>query len=48
LYIVGAYKARVMVGHPFKSGVEMALIGTLSALVGYLVGSLLKLPPSAS
>lgn len=48
LYIVGAYKARVMVGHPFKSGVEMALIGTISALVGYLVGAFLKIPPSAS
>jgi predicted membrane protein (TIGR00267 family) len=48
LYIVGAYKARVMVGHPFKSGLEMALIGTISALVGYLVGILLKTPASAS
>lgn len=48
LYIVGAYKARVMVGHPFKSGLEMALIGTISALVGYLVGALLKIPASAS
>lgn len=48
LYIVGAYKARAMVGHPLKSGMEMALIGTISALVGYLVGALLKLPPSAA
>jgi predicted membrane protein (TIGR00267 family) len=44
LFIVGAYKARVTVGNPGKSGLEMALIGTLSALVGYGVGWLLKAP----
>jgi VIT1/CCC1 family predicted Fe2+/Mn2+ transporter len=38
-------KARVTVGKPLKSGVEMALIGTLSALAGYLVGYILKAPP---
>ncbi len=46
LFGVGAYKARIMVGHPGKSGLEMALIGTLSALVGYGVGVLLKIPPT--
>jgi len=46
LFIVGAYKARVFVGHPGKSGLEMALIGTASALVGYAVGALLKVPPT--
>lgn len=46
LFGVGAYKARTMVGHPGKSGLEMAVIGTLSALVGYGVGALLKIPPS--
>ncbi len=46
LFVVGAYKARTMVGHPVRSGLEMALIGTLSALVGYAVGVLLKLPPT--
>jgi len=44
LFVVGVYKARVTVGHPAKSGLEMAVIGTLSALVGYAVGALLKLP----
>jgi len=44
LFAVGAYKARVMVGHPGKSGLEMALIGTVSALAGYLVGFVLKVP----
>jgi predicted membrane protein (TIGR00267 family) len=44
LFSVGVYKARVTVGRPLRSGVEMALIGTLSALVGYAVGALLKIP----
>jgi len=46
LFGVGAYKARVTVGHPGRSGVEMAIIGTVSALAGYLVGLLLKVPAS--
>lgn len=47
LFVVGMYKARVTIGHPGKSGLEMALIGTISALVGYAVGALLKVPPAA-
>jgi len=47
LFGVGAYKARIMVGHPGKSGLEMALIGTLSALAGYAVGALFKIPPTS-
>lgn len=45
LFAVGAYKARLTVGHPARSGLEMAVIGTVSALVGYAVGALLKVPP---
>ncbi len=45
LFVVGAYKARITVGRPWKSGLEMAAIGTISALIGYGVGALLKLPP---
>lgn len=44
LFAVGAYKARVTVGHPGKSGLEMAVIGTLSALAGYAVGLMFKVP----
>ncbi len=47
LFIVGAYKAKITVGKPLKSGFEIALIGTVSALVGYLVGALLKVPPTS-
>jgi predicted membrane protein (TIGR00267 family) len=46
LFAVGAYKARRTVGNPGKSGLEMAVIGTVSALAGYLVGVLFKLPPT--
>jgi len=42
LFVFGVYKARVYVGHPTRSGLEMAVIGTVSALVGYAVGLLLK------
>jgi VIT1/CCC1 family predicted Fe2+/Mn2+ transporter len=44
LFAVGAHKARTTVGHPTQSGLEMAIIGTMSALVGYAVGLLLKVP----
>ena len=44
LFIVGVYKARVTVGKPFRSGMEMALIGTLSAMAGYVVGLIFKVP----
>src|SRR5512143_1216575 len=44
LFVVGAYKARITVGRPWKSGIEMALIGTVSALVGFAVGLVLKVP----
>ena len=44
LFAIGAYKARTMVGHPGKSGLEMAIIGTVSALAGYAIGALFKIP----
>ncbi|MDX2138753.1 MAG: VIT1/CCC1 transporter family protein [Chloroflexota bacterium] len=44
LFAVGAYKARVTIGHPVRSGFEMAIIGTVSALAGYVVGLVLKVP----
>ena len=44
LFIVGAYKARVTVGRPFRSGMEMAVIGTVCALAGYVVGLIFKVP----
>lgn len=45
LFAIGVYKARVTVGKPMRSGLEMMMIGTLSAMAGYFVGILLKVPP---
>lgn len=45
LFGIGAYKARVTVGKPMRSGIEMMVIGIVSAMAGYLVGVLLKVPP---
>jgi VIT1/CCC1 family predicted Fe2+/Mn2+ transporter len=44
LFGVGAYKASKTIGHPLRSGLEMAAIGTASAMAGYAVGALLKIP----
>lgn len=44
LFIVGVYKARVTVGKPLRSGMQMAVIGTVSALAGYVVGLIFKVP----
>jgi len=44
LFAIGFYKARVTVGRPMHSGLEMTIIGTISALAGYAVGALLKVP----
>lgn len=41
LFIVGGLKARITIGNWKKSGIEMAIVGTVAALVGYLVGSFL-------
>ncbi len=42
LFIVGAIKAYLTVGNWGRSGVEMAVIGTVSALAGYGVGLLFQ------
>jgi predicted membrane protein (TIGR00267 family) len=42
LFALGAYKARATVGLPWKSGLELASIGTLSALLGYIVGEVFQ------
>jgi predicted membrane protein (TIGR00267 family) len=44
LFAAGAYKARTTVGHPGRSGLQMAIIGVVSALAGYLVGVLFSAP----
>ena len=44
LFAIGYYKAHITVGRPMRSGLEMTIIGTISALAGYAVGALLKVP----
>jgi len=38
LFAIGAYKAKLTIGSPWKSGAEMLLIGTAAAVAGYLIG----------
>ena len=45
LFVVGAYKARITVGRPGRSGLQMAVIGIVSALAGYLIGALFGAAP---
>jgi VIT1/CCC1 family predicted Fe2+/Mn2+ transporter len=40
LFGVGAVKARLTVGQPGRSGVQMAVIGMVAALAGYAIGAL--------
>ncbi|MBI5798109.1 VIT1/CCC1 transporter family protein [Candidatus Woesearchaeota archaeon] len=40
LFFVGAYKAKTTVGSPWKSGLQMMLIGMLAALAGFGIGAL--------
>ena len=44
LLLVGVYTARATVCHAGRSGLEMAVIGTLSAMVGYVVGLIFRVP----
>lgn len=41
LFAVGAIKAKVTVGKWWKSGLELAVIGMVAAIVGYAIGVLL-------
>ena len=41
LFGVGFYKAKTTIGNPVKSGLEIAAIGILAALIGYGIGAVL-------
>ena len=43
LFAVGVIKARITVGKPARSGLQMMLIGIVSALAGYAIGALFSL-----
>jgi VIT1/CCC1 family predicted Fe2+/Mn2+ transporter len=40
LFFVGMYKAKVTIGSPLKSAIQMAVIGMGAALAGYLIGKI--------
>lgn len=45
LFAIGYYKAKMTLGRNFmRMGLEMAFIGMISALVGYFIGSIFKIP----
>ncbi len=45
LFTAGAVKTRFTVGDWFRSGLELAVVGTVSALLGYAVGKILAVAP---
>lgn len=47
LFVSGAYKGHLTGVQPFKSGVEMAVVGMTAALVGYGIGAALGALPLA-
>src|SRR5512136_190730 len=40
LFLIGWYKGRITIGHPYRSGTQMLIIGTVSALAGFLAAFL--------
>ncbi len=46
LFLIGWYKGRTTVGRPYRSGLQMLIIGTISALAGFLIAYLVSAPPS--
>ncbi len=47
LFIVGYYKAKATVGHAGRSGLQMTIIGIVSALAGFGIGYLFSVPGAA-
>jgi vacuolar iron transporter family protein len=43
LFLAGALKAKLTIGSWKKSGLELAIIGSLAALAGYLIGKVLEI-----
>lgn len=42
LFFIGWYKSKATVGRPYRSGVQMAMIGTASALAGFAIALLVS------
>lgn len=41
LFITGTIESRLTIGDWKRRGIEMAVVGTLAAILGYLIGKLL-------
>jgi len=41
LFATGVIKNRITIGHPVRGGIEMAVIGMISAIIGYGIGAVL-------
>jgi len=44
LFLIGWYKAKMTIGRPARSGIQMAIIGIVSALAGFVVGFVFSVP----
>jgi VIT1/CCC1 family predicted Fe2+/Mn2+ transporter len=42
LYALGAIKARLTVGKPYRSGLQMVVIGMVAAMAGFMIGLFFK------
>ncbi len=42
LFGTGVWKAKLTIGSPLKNGIEMAVVGTTAALLGYVIGKILQ------
>jgi predicted membrane protein (TIGR00267 family) len=42
LFLIGWYKSKITIGRPYRSGLQMALIGTASALAGFAIALLVS------
>lgn len=42
LFLAGYFKAKLTTGVPWKSGLEMSVVGGVAALLGYLVGAVMR------
>ncbi len=43
LYYIGWYKAKLTIGEPYRSGIQMIVIGISAAFVGFIIGLLLTI-----
>ena len=46
LFLIGWYKGRITVGRPYKSGMQMLIIGIVSAIAGFLIAYIVGAAPA--